>query len=469
MAKETQTGRVMEGIRGRIAARLLCAGDRLPSVRASATSFCVSPATVVEAYDRLVAEGLIEAVARSGFFVSHLAGAPQSPAARAPQREHAIDPFWVSRQSLDFDNAKHKPGCGWLPPEWMPQNALQKALREVSRDADLLIHYGTTAGDPVLRRQIALRFAGEGLECDPDQILLTHSGSQALDLICRLLLKAGDTVLLDDPCYFNYQALIAAHNVRAVSVPFTPTGPDPIRFEAIVASERPRLYITNSNLHNPTGSSLNLVTAHRLPGIAAAHGMVIVEDDIFADFAPGVPTMAALDGLSGVIRIGSFSKSLSAALRCGYIAARPEWIEALSDLQLATGFGGPSPVATGAISRVLAGGGFRRHMEDLRRKLTRVRSDLTHRLADLGIIPQGEPVGGFALWCRLPEGVDSAALARRCLAQEVVIAPGNVFSPSQSAGAFMRCNVAQTSDYALDVIGSALQAELTESRSWETA
>lgn len=459
MAEVTQTGRVIEGIRSRIATRSLCAGDRLPSVRRSAADLGVSPATVVEAYDRLVAEGLIAAVPRSGFFVSHLAGAPQGPAAHAPLREHEIDPFWVSRQSLDSSQSSDKPGCGWLPPDWMPQRALQKALREVSRDGDLLTLYGTTAGDPVLRRQIALRFAAEGLECDPDRILLTQSGSQAIDLICRLLLAPGDTVLLDDPCYFNYQALIAAHKVRAVSVPFLRSGPDPAAFEAIVAAQRPRLYITNSNLHNPTGGSLSLTTAHRLPGIAAAHGMVIVEDDIFADFAPGVPTMAALDGLSGVIRIGSFSKTLSAALRCGYIAARPEWIDALTDLQLATGFGGPPPLATSAISRVLAGGGFRRHMEELRRRLARARQAMAPRLTAMGIVPQGEPVGGFTLWCRLPDGVDSALLARRCLARDVVLAPGNVFSPSQSATSFLRINVAQTSDHALLQLALSMRGE----------
>lgn len=457
MAGQTQTGRVMDGIRSRIAARLLCAGDRLPSVRQSAASFGVSPATVVEAYDRLVAEGLIEAVARSGFFVSHLAGAPQSPSARSPRRDLAIDPFWVSRQSLDASAAGEKPGCGWLPPEWMPQRALQKALREVSRDATKLTDYGSTAGSPALRRQIALRLAAEGLLCDPEQILLTGSGTQAIDLICRLLLRPGDTVLLDDPCYFNYQALMAAHGARLVSVPFTPTGPDPAGFEAIVVAERPRLYITNSNLHNPTGGSLNLPTAHRLPAIAAAHGMVIVEDDIFADFAPGVPTMAALDGLSGVIRIGSFSKTLSAALRCGYIAGRAEWISALSDLQLATGFGGPSPLAAGVISTVLASGSYRRHMDELRRRLTRARRQVGQGLMELGLIPQGQPVGGFTLWCRLPEGLDSAALARTCLAQDVILAPGNVFSPSQSAAGFLRFNVAQTSENALMVLCKALE------------
>ncbi|GHC96504.1 aminotransferase-like domain-containing protein [Novosphingobium pokkalii] len=459
MATAPRTQQVIDGIRSRIAARLLCAGDRLPSVRQSAARFGVSPATVVEAYDRLVADGVIQAVPRSGFFVSHLASAPAGPAANAPRRDHAIDPFWVSRQSLDESGAVAMPGCGWLPADWMPQAALQRGLREAMRDPANLLHYGSTAGDPALRRQIALRFAGEGLVCDPDRILLTASGSAAADLICRLLLRPGDTVLLDDPCYFNYQALVAAHAARAVSVPFGPSGPDPAVFAAVVAAERPRLYLTNSGVHNPTGGALALPTAHRLPGLAAAHGMVIVEDDIFADFAPGRPTMAALDGLSGVIRIGSFSKTISAAVRCGYIAARPEWIDALADLQLATGFGGPSPLASAAIGHVLGQGAYRRHMEQLRRKLDRARRHSAQALASLGLTVSGADGAGFTLWCRLPAGLDSAALAQRCLAHGVILAPGNVFSPSQSAAPFLRWNVAQTSPAALDALAKAMAAE----------
>ena len=456
LAAPTRTGQVMAAIRDRIASRLLCAGDRLPSIRQSAAAFGVAPATVVEAYDRLVAEGLIEPRPRSGYFVSNLASAPAGPAAHGPRRDRAIDPFWVSRESLDAPAASEKPGCGWLPSDWMPQQALQRALREVGRNLAGLTDYGPTAGDPVLRQQIALRFAAEGLICDPDRILLTGSSTQAVDLLCRLLLRPGDRVLLDDPCYFNYQALLAAHQARVVSVPFGPGGPDPERFAAVVAAERPRLYLTNSGVHNPTGGRLALTTAHRLPAIAAAHGMIVVEDDVFADFAPDSPTLAALDGLHGVIRIGSFSKTLSAGLRCGYIAARPEWLGPLADLQLATGFGGPSPVAAAAISRVLAGGQFRRHLEDLRRRLTRARADLTHRLAALDIMPWAEPAGGFTLWCRLPEGLDSAELAQACRRDNVILAPGNVFSPSQSAARYLRFNATQTSDRALEVLAAAI-------------
>jgi aspartate/methionine/tyrosine aminotransferase len=140
--------------------------------------------------------------------------------------------------------------------------------------------------------------------------------------------------VLDDPCYFNFQALLRAHRARIVSVPYTPNGPDLARFEQALAEHRPRLYITNAALHNPTGATLAPPVAHRLLTLAAEHGLLIVEDDIFADFeSTPAPRLAAFDGLSRVVSIGSFSKTLSAAIRCGYVAARPEWIDALVDLE----------------------------------------------------------------------------------------------------------------------------------------
>ncbi|AOY99958.1 GntR family transcriptional regulator [Cupriavidus sp. USMAHM13] len=443
----TRTGKVMAAIRAKVASRALATGDRLPSIRRFAAAQGVSPSTVVEAYDRLAAEGLIRARRGSGFYVAATVPAPMALAAE-PAREHAVDPFWVSRQSLDADPAVLKPGCGWLPEDWMPHAALRRALRALARaEPALLADYGSTRGSLALRRLLLGRFAEEGLEAAPAQLLLTGSGTQAIDLICRFLLQPGDTVLVDDPCYFNFQALLRAHQARVVGVPYTPSGPDVTAFETVLASEQPRLYLTNSALHNPTGASLSPQTAHRVLRAAAAHGLTIVEDDIFADFEPEPsPRLAVLDGLERVIRIGSFSKTLSASVRCGYIAARADWIEGLVDLQVATSFGGASPVATELVGQVLAGGGYRKHMEALRRRLSQARRDIAARLAPLGIDPWLMPRGGFYLWCRLPDGLDSTVLARLALADGVVLAPGNVFSVSQSAASFLRINVAQSGD-----------------------
>ena len=443
----TRTSDVMAAIRTRMATRALTVGEKLPSIRSLAATLRVSPSTVVEAYDRLAAEGVIRSRPGSGFYVSG-AMPPLALAEVEARHDRAIDPFWVSRQSLDAGAEMLKPGCGWLPSDWMPNAAIRRAIRSLARADDaILVDYGNTRGSLALRRLLVRQFAAEGIDAGADQILLTSSGTHAIDLICRYLLQPGDTVLVDDPCYFNFQALRRAHRTKIVGVPYTPTGPDPALFAEVLATHRPRLYITNSALHNPTGATISPQTAHRLLNAAAAHDLTIVEDDIFADFEPEPsPRLAALDGLSRVIRIGSFSKTLSASIRCGYIAARADWIEALIDLQVATSFGGPSPAAAELVFGVLNDSSYRKHLDALCRRLSTARREAASKLEALGIRPWLMPRGGFYLWCRLPDGRDAADVARAALCENVVLAPGDVFSLTQSASGFMRFNVAQMID-----------------------
>lgn len=443
----SRTGEVMEAIRDRISSRTLSHGDRLPSIRGLAATLKVSPSTVVEAYDRLVSEGVVLSRPGSGFYVSAGVATPMVNDLQ-PRTERAIDPLWVSRQSLDAEPEALKPGCGWLPPDWMPNAILRRALRGLARADDaLLADYGNSHGLLDLRQLLARRCASDGLDVGPEQLLLTASGTQAIDLICRFLLRPGDAVLVDDPCYFNFQALLRAHKVRIVSAPYTPTGPDTARFAQVLAEEKPRLYITNSAIHNPTGATMSARTAHKLLTIASAHGLIIVEDDIFAEFEPEPsPRLAAFDGLVNVIRIGSFSKTLSASVRCGYIAARPEWIEAMVDLQVATNFGGASPVAAQLIFDSLMDSGYRRHVEALRRRLSGARRDATTGLEALGVRTWVTPRGGFYLWGRLPDGKDASDIARAALLKGVILAPGNVFSVPQQASDYMRFNVGQMRD-----------------------
>ena len=442
----TQVERVAAAIRQRIAGRSLLPGAKLPSIRGFAGTMGVSASTVVEAYDRLVAEGVIEARRGSGFYVLRHQQ-PLSLAQIGPRLDRAVDPFWVSRQSLEAGRAVLKPGCGWLPSSWMPEEELRRALRRLSRtEVEALTDYGTPLGCAPLRQLLSQRLGEHGVAAPTEQILLTESGTQAIDMLCRLLVEPGDTVLVDDPCYFNFLALLRAHRVRIVGVPWTPTGPDLEAFPAALAEHRPRLYITNCGLHNPTGATLSPAIAHRLLSLSQEAGLTVVEDDIFADFCrEPVPRLAALDGLERVIQIGSFSKTLPAAARCGYVAARGDWIERLADLKIATTFGG-NPVSAELVYAILRDGSYRRHLNGLRERLARARGEVGGRLGGLGIRPWIEPRGGIFLWCELPDGLDAAEVARRALAEDVVLAPGNVFSVSQSAKRFMRFNVAQCGD-----------------------
>jgi len=439
-------GKVMSTIEGRIAARSLTPGAKLPSIRALAETLGVSKSTVVTAYDRLAAEGTIQSRPGSGFYVA----APLAPLAVAelgPRLDREVDPFWISRQALEAGPDVLMPGCGWLPDSWMPHTDIRRALRALARgDTASLVEYGSPRGLPALRQIVARRLAERGIETAPDHIVLTDSGTQAIDLVCRFLVEPGDTVLLDDPGYFNFQTLLRSHRVKIVGVPYTPAGPDVKAFAEILEREKPRLYITNSGLHNPTGVTLSPTVVHQILKLAERAGLTILEDDVYADLevTPG-PRLATFDGLENVIHLGSFSKTLTAAGRCGFIAARPEWIEALVDLRISTTFGG-GRLTSEIMLHLLRSASYRRHVEGVRTRLAEAMARTADRLARIGIDPWTRPAAGMFLWCRLPGDTDAAELARFALRDNVVLAPGNTFSPSQSARSFARFNVAQCDD-----------------------
>lgn len=448
----------MAAIRKRIAARALVVGEKLPSVRAMAASMGLSASTVVVAYERLAAEGVIRSRPGSGFFVAGQP-VPLSVAGIGPGLDRAVDPFWVSRLSLEAGDSALKPGCGWLPASWLAQDGLRRVLRSLSRAGDgTLADYGSPLGLSALRQLLARRLLECGVPAAADNIILAESGTQAIDLLCRFLLEPGDVVLVDDPCYFNFHALLRAHRARIVAVPYTPTGPDVERFASTLAEHHPRLYITNSGIHNPTGAVLAPVTAHRLLKLAQEAGLTIIEDDIFADFEHlPAPRLAALDGLERVVQIGSFSKTLSASARVAYIATRSDWIDGLIDLKIATSFGG-GHLATELVLGVLQDGSYRRHMERLRLRLSRAMQEVGSRLEEVGMVPWIKPQAGMFIWCRLPEGMDAVDLSRAALAQNIVLAPGNAFSLSRSASGFMRFNVAQSLDDSLyDFLRAAIR------------
>lgn len=452
--------KVMAIIRGRVAAMSLAPGARLPSIRRLAETMEVSKSTVVEAYDRLAAEGLIHPRRGAGFYVSERMRQPFSLNAALPQKDRQIDPFWVMRQSLDNDGSTLKPGCGWLPEEWLPQEGIRRALRAVARDkGSSLATYGEPLGFRPLRHYLAQRLGEQGIDISGGALLLTDSGTQAIDLVCRYLLQPGDTVLVDDPCYFNFQAMLLSHRVKLVGVAYTNSGPDLDAFARAASEHAPKLYITNAGLHNPTGASMVPATAHRLLKLAETFGITLVEDNIFADFHPSAPPLLAeLDGFDRVLHIGSFSKTLSAAARVGYIAGRSDWIEDLTNLKLATTFGS-STVSAQIVHKLLTDGTYRRHVENLRVKLADAMTLTANRLKATGLKLWTEPQGGMFLWAELPEGMDSGAIARYALEKGVVLAPGNVFSASHSAGSFLRFNVAQsTNPLVFSVLREAMEA-----------
>ncbi|ASJ76046.1 HTH-type transcriptional regulator NorG [Granulosicoccus antarcticus IMCC3135] len=456
----------MAAVHERIAARTLTPGSRLPSIREFAQCLGVSKSTVVEAYERLRADGVIQSRPGAGYYVSAPL-APLSLSRTEPCRDRDIDPLWITRQSLDAAHDTLKPGCGWMPPSWMPEASLRRALRKVARSTgNALADYAPAQGLAPLRELLSHRLANISINTAAADILLTESGTQAIDLMCRCLLENGDTVLVDDPCYFNFHALLKAHGAHVISVPYTATGPDISLFENALKTHRPRLYITNSGVHNPTGATLSTDTALRVVKLAEQYDLRIVEDDIFTDFeqSPAV-RLAALDGLQRVCLIGSFSKTISASIRCGFIAAPASWVEELLDLKIATSFGSGNLAAHITLA-ILKDGAYRKHVESLRQRLSDQRIRVAQRLATMNILPWLTPQAGLYLWCQLPNGIDAAAVARKALADHVVLAPGNAFSLSHDFSDFMRFNVTQTHD---ETVYQVLEAAMSDTPQNEKA
>lgn len=451
----TKIEMLMKDVKTKIATMTYLPGTRLPSVRSAAQNHGVSPSTVVEAYERLVTEGVIYARVGAGFYVADQSP-PLSLAEIGPKLDRVVDPLWVSRQALESSDDALKPGCGWLPADWLYEEGMRRGLRRAAKaDATVMSNYATPMGQPELRQFLARRMANVGVQADPKQIMLTDSGTHAIDLICRFLLRPNDTVVVDDPCYFNFHALLRAHRVNIVGVPYTANGADVAVFANILKVHKPRLYITNAAIHNPTGATLSATTAHHILQLASAAGTYIIEDDIFADFeitpAPRLAALAGLQVASQIFYIGSFSKTLSASLRCGFIATNTDYLEKLLDLKIATGFGG-GQLAASVVLSALSDSGYRKHLNHLHTRLAHARARVIPRLAKLGITPWILPQAGMFLWCHLPEDTSlpkhnrASELAKRCLAHGIVLAPGNTFSQLQNAENFMRFNVAQSND-----------------------
>src|SRR6266403_3693549 len=301
--------------------RQLSPGTRLPSIRKLARQVGASPFTVVDAYDRLVARGVIESRAGRGFFVT-----PQRLSAPLAAIEAVPDPgsgalalARLSMQSMDLIAA----GSGFLPENWLleaaPAGVLTRLVR--SRRAQPWLPC-PPQGLTQLREQIAARLVQHGIAAGAANIVTTYGASQAFDLLARLLLAPGDAVLVEDPGYFVLFEQLRAHHVRLIPVPRHADGPDLDALEAACRAHRPRAVFVQTLLPNPTGSSAEPAHCHRILSLAEQFGFAVVEDDVYGDLYTGPAVrLAQIDGLRHVIYVGSYTKLIGPALRVGFVAA----------------------------------------------------------------------------------------------------------------------------------------------------
>jgi DNA-binding transcriptional MocR family regulator len=431
---------------------LMAPGARLPSVRECARRHGVSPYTVVAAYDQLLAQGLVESRKQRGFFVRDQRRAtPVDESSAPPVRMAApVSATMLVRSMFQPPGSRPMPGLGTLPMDWLDLPMLSTALRRVSGAAQLgalSLQYGEPAGDMRLRRVLSLRLTDLGVKAAPEQIITTLGATQALDIVTRSLLRAGDSVLVDEPGWSIEFARLAALGLRVLPVPRGDDGPDLAVMQRLIEAqkphERPRLYVTVSVLHNPTGASLSLGHAHRLLKLAQAHDLHILEDDTYAHLAPAhLPRLAALDALERTIYISGFSKILVPNWRVGFMAVPPGLVDRMIDTKLLTSLTTPSLMEQ-ALAHCLEQGLLRRHAERVVQKLDAARARSVKLAESVGCRFAAPPRGLFG-W--VDAGIDTERLSHAMVDQGWLLAPGSLFHATPRPTTLMRINFATTQD-----------------------
>ena len=321
----------------------------------------------------------------------------------------------------------------------LPVDGLSRAAQAaLERDGPLALSYGAEQGPGCLIEQVCARLGRlEGAAPPPEQVMITGGTSQALDMLCTVLTRPGDVVLVESPVYHLALRIFRDHRLELAPIPADDEGLRMDALEEALASlqrqgRRARWLYTVPTFNNPTGLTLKAERRRALAALAQREGLILLEDDAYYELwydSPPPPPLYSLAPVGPVVRLGSFSKVLAPGLRLGWMSAAPEIIRRCTGSGLLDSGGGVNHF-TAHVAAAFIGLGLLDEQVDVLRASYRQRRDaLLDALASH--LPEGCdwvcPRGGFFVWVRLPPGVDSAALLPTAESIGVSYVPGVCF------------------------------------------
>ena len=439
-----------DGIRAAILAGHFRAGARLPATRALAKEFNISRNTVVEAFQRLFAEGYLEGKIGSGTYVSkalpddllqarpvttsvtrgagetHLArtasmqgGGPSRALSQRGQFTAAM------RTTVSDDNVYQvRPFVTGLPAlDAFPIDTWMRVANRCWRYLSLReLGYADPAGYMPLRRAVAERLREtRAVECDAEQVIIVSGTQQAINLCAQLLLNPGDAVLLEDPTYLGARAALTNSGARLVPVSVDQEGL--VVSEGIALEPNARMAFVSPSYQVPMCVTMSLARRLALLDWAARTGAWVIEDDYDSEFRyAGRPlaSLQSLDTAKRVIYIGTFSKSLLPALRLGYLVAPPDLVDAFITAR-AIADRHAHTLEQAIVADFIAEGHFAQHLRRMRTLYQERQSALVSSAQrDLaGLLEVEGKDAGLNLVGWLPPGVDDAAVSQAIAAQNI--------------------------------------------------
>jgi DNA-binding transcriptional MocR family regulator len=434
-----------------IRAGTLRAGDRVPSVRRLSQQQGVSVSTVLQAYQRLEDNGVIEARPQSGYYVKRLKSAVQEPApSRPPRRALTVEVNELADAVLTYANDPNVVafGSGCPAPELFPLERVRRVLSSLARrDRAALGRYGLPPGTERLRRAVARRALEWGCRIDYRDLVTTTGCMEAINICLRAVTKPGDLVALESPTYYGFLQILQALGLRALEIPTHPRSGISLDALELALNEHPvKAVLVMPNVSNPIGATMSDAAKKRLVELLAAKSVPLIEDHIYADLhfeTPAPRAAKAFDRAGNVMLCGSFSKTLSPGLKVGWIEPG-RWRDRVRMLKFVAS-GGQNELVELAVAELLESGGYERSLRQLRRRFE------SHVDAARGVIaesfPPGtratRPSGAYIVWVELPKNCDSVALFERLLERGITIAPGPMFSASQRYRNCLRVSLGQ--------------------------
>lgn len=416
-------------------------GEKIPSLREIAAQRQYGKNTVVAALELLVARGLVEPRHGAGFFVKELPPTKQEIREEASVNR-AMNIVWLMNMQLRSEPGQLTVGDAFPPSSWLAGARLDRPHHKVARGGlGTLFRYGDRLGYAPLRQKLVRRLADLGVDAHPSQIVLTHGANEALDLIVRYFVPPGGTVLIDEPGYYPLLGKLRLAGANPIGVPRLADGPDLKALEQLLTIWRPRLFFTQSLAHNPTGSDLSLTKARAVLKLAEQHNLLLVENDALSDFrSNALPRLSALDKLERTLYISSFSKSLSAALRVGFLACSPDIANDIANLKILTSVSS-SEYAERTVDTLLSERHHLKYLEELRHKLEETTGRAYELLDAMGATIFARPDRSLFIWAKFPDYPDAQQMAHALLKSNIMMAPGNIFSVNpEEISPWSRCN-----------------------------
>ena len=381
----------------------LQAGHRLASTRDLARELAVSRSVTQAAYDQLHAEGWIEGRTGAGTFVTDVV--PLQPAVRR-HTTHRPDP---GTNLLTL-----RPGIPYIAPT--PDPGWRRAWREVSTQSPPR-GYDEAAGLPALRAALA-EHAGRvrGIACGPENVLITNGTVHGVRLLLTVTRRPGDRIAIEDPGYLNAVVAARDHQLEIVDVPVDEDG---LRVSAL--TDAPAVYVTPSHQY-PLGGRLSVARRNELVRWARRTGAMLIEDDYDSEFRYDVAPLPALAQLDPdlVVHLGTLSKTLSPALRLGWLVASEQMVDRLATFRANSGDWPGWPMQAALLAMLRDG-----YLDQAVRKGRRLYADRrTHTCTVLS--PYGQIIGqdaGLHITLLLPDHVDDLQVAAAARAAGVVVAP----------------------------------------------